>query len=236
MADFSPTNIGLTPRTISGCVGFYDFSDTSSITSSSNLVSVVRDENGSNTLTQATGANQPTTNARTINGKNALLFNGTSSRLVIPSNLFPEQTNGGLTMLVVAKSDLALTEQYLIGSTNAPRTYLTVTAAGNAASSISSSAVKNSGVTVGTDPFIFCVTNDGATDTVKLKVNAQAAVSFSQTNSGVPSSMILGSTNGGASFWNGVMGAVAFYNRALTDAEVLQLMRYFGNNWGISVA
>lgn len=227
-----PNNI---PNTVPGCVAWIDPSDTLTITSSGGAVSEIRNKvNKSASFTQGTGANQPITGTSTINGLNALSLNGTSSRLSIPSNLFPDQTSGGLTMFVVAKISAVGSERYLVGSTNAPRTYMVVTSAGTAASYISSSSIKDSGVSVSTNPFVFCVTNDGAADTVALYVNNQGPVVFSQTNSGVPTNMVLGATTSGTSLWSGEIGEVIFYNRALSSTQLLLIRRYLSNKWGIS--
>lgn len=137
-------------------------------------------------------------------------------------------------MFVVAKLDNLGAEKYLVGSTNAPRTYMVVTSTGDAGSYISSSAIKNSGVSVSTNPFVFCVTNNGATDTVDLYVNNQGPTSFSQTNSGIPSSMMLGSTSAWAQVWDGVIGEVIFFNRALASTDLTYIQRYLCNKWGTS--
>lgn len=60
-------------------VGWYDASDTASITSSSGSVSQWNDKSGNgNHLTQATGVKQPITGSDTVNSLNAIKFNTAS--------------------------------------------------------------------------------------------------------------------------------------------------------------
>jgi len=73
--EFSPANIN-------GLVGWYDASDVSTITESSNLVSAMGDKSGNlNDLSQLVGANQPLTNQGTQNGRNFIRFDGLSKNL-----------------------------------------------------------------------------------------------------------------------------------------------------------
>jgi hypothetical protein len=66
---------GVPPTQIDGMMAAQiDASDTSSITESSGLVSIVACQAGQNNLTQATGGNQPSTGTRTQNSLNVLDF------------------------------------------------------------------------------------------------------------------------------------------------------------------
>ena len=72
---------------VSGYKLWLDASDTSSITASSGSVSQWNDKSGNaSNFTQATGANQPTTGTRTINGKNVIDFDGTNDFLECSSS------------------------------------------------------------------------------------------------------------------------------------------------------
>lgn len=65
------------PADLSGLVGWWDASDTGTITQSGGLVSQWDDLSGNgNHLTQGTGSQQPTTGTRTINSLNTLDFQG----------------------------------------------------------------------------------------------------------------------------------------------------------------
>lgn len=66
-----------TPAKLTNLKAWYDASDTSTITASSNAVSQWNDKsaNGYN-ISQATGAHQPTSGVDTLNGKNVITFDG----------------------------------------------------------------------------------------------------------------------------------------------------------------
>lgn len=87
-ASLSPIVAGSSwsPLSLTGLLAWYDWSNTGSITSSSNLVSQINDLSGNaNHLTQSTGAQQPSTGVNTINGLNAGTF--ASSKWVLNTTL-----------------------------------------------------------------------------------------------------------------------------------------------------
>src|SRR5574337_1119294 len=61
--------------------GWYDASDSSTITQSGGLVSQLDDKSGRGNHLTGSGGDRPTTGTRTINGLNVLDFNGTSNQL-----------------------------------------------------------------------------------------------------------------------------------------------------------
>src|SRR5439155_19226332 len=82
------TNVGLTVTAssstppVAGYAAWYDASDTSTITASSNAVSQWNDKSGNGYhLTQGTGSRQPLTNTDTINGLNVIKFDATDDQL-----------------------------------------------------------------------------------------------------------------------------------------------------------
>lgn len=82
-----------------------DFSDTSTITEASGLVSAVADKSGNgHNVSQSTGANRPYTGTSNINGRNVLSFPSSQSRwLTIPSSLY-SATNGNYTLLILSNN------------------------------------------------------------------------------------------------------------------------------------
>jgi hypothetical protein len=83
-----------TPTSIAGCVLWLDAADTSTITTATG-VSQWNDKCSTNNVAQATGANQPT--ETTVNGRNALVFNGTSQYLTKASSTLPSGTSPDFT-------------------------------------------------------------------------------------------------------------------------------------------
>ena len=74
-----------TPAELTPLVWF-DFSDETTITESSGLVSAVTNKGSGADLAQGTASNQPTTGTTTLNSLNALDFDGSTDRLVYSGN------------------------------------------------------------------------------------------------------------------------------------------------------
>ena len=72
----SPTVGSFTPQSDAALAGWWDASDTASITDTGGAVSVWADKAGSADLSQNVGARQPTTGVRTVGGNNVIDFDG----------------------------------------------------------------------------------------------------------------------------------------------------------------
>jgi len=73
------------PKTISGCVGWADFSDISTITSSAGSVSSVRNKaNSQIPFIQGTGASQPVTGTRTSERLSLQRYLGNKWGIAVP--------------------------------------------------------------------------------------------------------------------------------------------------------
>jgi len=87
------------PSDLTGLSGWYDPSDSGTITESGGAVSQIDDKSGgANHLAQGTGANQPTTGTRTQNSLNVLDFDGTD---YMNYGTFPVNSSGDLTIMGV---------------------------------------------------------------------------------------------------------------------------------------
>ena len=92
-----------TPASISGLALWLDAADTATITQSSGLVSQWNDKSGNaRHATQATGANQPVTNTRTIGGRNAIEWTGATKFFDIPNSA--NNWSGARTMVFCQRS------------------------------------------------------------------------------------------------------------------------------------
>lgn len=93
------------PTDIANCGGWWDASDTASITASGGAVSQWNDKSGNaRHFTQGTGTNQPTTGTRTQNSLNVLDFDGSNDFMSAGDVL--DVGTGGLTVFVVAAYDV----------------------------------------------------------------------------------------------------------------------------------
>ena len=103
-----------TPADISTAL-WLDAADTSTITSGT-PVSQWADKSGNgNHATQGTAANQPVTGNRTVNGVNALDFNGSSHVMALPDGTIPAG-DSNYSMFVVLEWDKNTPTQYVVGT------------------------------------------------------------------------------------------------------------------------
>lgn len=235
-----------TPLTIPGCVGWLDAADTSTITSSGGAVSSVRNKANSRIpFIQGTGANQPTTGTRTLSGNNVLDFDGSTDYMSADglADYFTTGTKPVTFFQVVAPDISPPAVSRAIFSTNSgtgryfssflrPSTGLMDLGSQNDAGNYKD--VTTSAALVSAISTLLVTVYGGSTST-----NYQNATTV---NTAIATSNGVITLNGfqvgsiGTSFcWDGIIAELIIYNRALSDAERITIMRYLGNKWGIVV-
>ncbi len=106
-----------TPSELNTTVGWYDASDASTITASGGAVSVWANKASENfNLVQDTSANRPATGTHSINGKNALKFNGSPQRMATATNPFGATVNNAF-VIAVHRVDSTASNQTLFSLT-----------------------------------------------------------------------------------------------------------------------
>jgi hypothetical protein len=223
------------PLTVPGVVSWFDAADTATITESGGSVSSVRNKANSQTpFTQGTALNQPVTGTRTINGLNVLDFDGVNSTLSFPS-VFSDFTNGQASCFVVAKADTAGTTKTIVGSNSTARFYCQQGTADQYIIRYGGTNVTVGGV-VSTNGIVY-FTYDGATDGYSAKVNSSASIATGTTSiTGVPGGLTLGNRSGVGEYFDGVIGEYIAYNRLLSGIEIISIVIYLSNKWGISIS
>ena len=237
------------PLTIPSCVGWMDAADTSTsnITSSGGAVSQIANKaNSQIPFVQAAGADQPTTGIRTINGLNALDFDGSTEYLSANglAGLFTG-SDKSMTVFSVCQSDAPsggtqqsiwglgyssttnpIMYQYYLSSTNGitrrddAGTIVTISPA--IISGVNVNAIVFSGTTVSSYTNATTNASGSAMDVGNITVDRFAIGALLRPTAG--------------QFFNGVISEVIIYNTALTDEQRISIQRYLGNKWGISVA
>ena len=235
------------PLTVPSCVGWMDAADLSTITSSGGSVSSVR--NKANSLipfVQATGAKQPITGTRTINGLNVLDFDGTSDRLGA-NGLAAYFTTGTapFTTFVVGYTDtITGGSRGVWGSSFATSRYLSCFRKNaSAIAEIGSQNdvggfrdVNSTNPLVVATPFVFTNVYDGANVS-----NYQDAATINTAQAFANGTVTLdtfsvGSITSVSNYWDGVIAEFILYNRAVSSAERVSIERYLGNKWGIVIS
>ena len=164
-------------------------------------------------------------------------YNGTTSQISVPDNALLEPGSGdwtietwinhsviaGSSRVIVGKTDggLAVDFGYGIRTNSAGATYLEV---GNGTTSIPS---PSSTLSINTWYQVVGVWTNVASNSIALYINGALIGSNSHAFTSIKnttSPLYLGSFNGGefAQWFNGKMGIVRMYNRALSTGEVLQ--------------
>jgi hypothetical protein len=235
------------PLIIPGCVGWLDASDVSTITSSGGSVSSVRNKvNSGVPFIQGVGTDQPTTGTRTINGLNSLDFDGANDYLT--ANALASLFTGDdkpMTILSACLCDdptvISQSSIWAVGSsaTTTPfysQVYQNSLNVANRRDDSSSQVNSSAAYIAGNN--VNCLVFTGTT--VSSYTNNTTNYSGTSQNTGVLTldrfaiGATIRSTN--TNFFNGIIGEVIIYNRALSDSERILVQRYLGNKWGIAIS
>jgi hypothetical protein len=205
------------------------------VTSASSAVSTWGDVCGlGNDATQSTGGNQPTLVESAINGNPALQFNGTSSKMSLPTSLTLGVQSNPYEMFIVAKSSSS-NIQFLIagGATEQFEYHLN----GMGARFIPTTTVY---LDKGTDKNY----TDGNAHLFSARASSSGgAVRVNGIDGGTTSNNILSSNAGnlllgvrsnGAYFLNGEIAEVILYNRVLSAEERTTVEQYLKGRYAIS--
>jgi len=241
-----PTPTGFNPKTISGLVGWWDASDSSTITLNSTTVNEWRDKSGAGVaLTQGTAAAQPTYQTAYVNGKNALTFDGGDVLSGAQSVAL-----GDNTVIVVVREDTSVNFSGIFnyyppsGSDggNANAWFLDFGGADNLLK-LTSGTFEANYAGSGTLPLSVVTMRRqvAAGDRQLTRTNGTNRA----TNSSAPTGTAAGILLSGR-FQSGAISAsfraqmtlceVLAWNRALTASEYQTVERAMGRKWGITIA
>lgn len=228
-----------TPITIPACRFWLDAADISTITSSSNLVSSVRDKSGNkNDATQGSGSNQPSTNGATISGKNVLAFDGSNDQLNIPTLIPAPQTTGFTIFLVAFPTNPVVGTRGVLdgGAGVGQRVYIRVSS-GQVTAALGAIGVATINVSANTAaPFVADVRYVPVTHATTLVVNGTSSSVFNPQFTNSVGTMAIGvQSTASTPYFAGQIAECIIYNQALSDAERLQVRRYLANKWGIAI-
>lgn len=222
------------PQDITNLVGWWDASSPTTVINTAGAVSEWRDMSGkNNTLVQPTGAQQPTTGTRTLNGLNVLDFDGTADNLIAPSALYG-LSNGENTLFIVMVDDNTGDAQHrFIGGSGggterfSMQNTATTLAALNRLTAASGPQIT---VTRDTSPHI-AVSRRSLVDHT-IWQDGSSTSSTANHESFTMTSLIIGAQASNANRLDGVLAEVIFFNRALTNAEINQVSAYLAAKWG----
>lgn len=227
-----PRAIGFNPKSISGLAMWLDAADSSTITLDAGAVSEWRDKAIGSTFVQTTPNNRP--GQTTINGRNALLFDGSNDTLscadpftTYPLSMFFVQrivahTNFGMTYTVGADNNFNLRQN----GTNGLIQFQMPTTAPISSTAVSTTAAQ----------LISVVFESTAVNSVGYVNNAALTIttgSFSQPT--LSGTHYIGTRAGGFPM-NGYIGEILIYSKTVSTLERSRISKYLGKKWGITVS
>lgn len=228
------------PTDIAGLQLWLDASDAATITETAGAVSQWNDKSGnSRNYVQATGAKQPMTGTATINGLNAIQFDGVDDTMTSSAFMY---ALGTMTLYIMFDSGVTTGERFFIGDSNtgtdAPmyrfgpansqmRSYLR-----NSASSVRFNTTGTTNIQGGDGNFVTVV--DAGTQ-IDQYVNGLPETSVAYTRSGVVTLNInaigclkrLAETG----FYLGSIGEILVYQGAHDSAQRAQVEGYIRDKW-----
>lgn len=233
----------------SDMVLWLDATDAATITDAgSGAVSAWADKSSSGlTFTQATGTNRPTTGIRTINGLNVLNFDGSND--VLTGGDVLDLGTADFTTFTVLEIDLATARaDHVWGKIEGPPSYvkgygLQMVASGSVRfrSYMHTGSVQSSpgGARPPTSTPQLATGRLARASAHQFRVNGSAVAAISSTSTvGVDVTtaadfMIGFSTAAGAAYFDGAIGEIIVYHRALTDSERDQVEAYLIGKWNL---
>ena len=245
-----PTASGaaFTPATLSGLVGWYDSADLSSMSANSDGSGAVAvgdqvgywaDKSGSgNHVTQGTGANRPTITASAVNGKAALVFDGSNDNLSRTS--YTAQSGlAGLTRIAV----FSTTQNSQMSRDLSGADVAFFVASAQLISRVSGDAGTASAIAPASELAIGVYTSvyDGSGPAMQLYfdnvLQASEASGFTPgslpaTTPAGPGTLHVGSNAGANNFVAGPIAEYVIYSRALSAEERTSLYDYLAAKWG----
>lgn len=220
---FSPLDIG-------SLTMWFDASDESTITESGGAVSQWDDKSGNSyNISQATGANQPLSGTRTLNGLNVLDFNGSSHVLYRTTTPTVSQAN---TIFVVADADILGNLDFLIDGSSGTGRQAIVGYGSPAYWTMYAGNIKQT-TNSDTGPVILSTTWNALSSIMNINGTDEP------TAAGPGVWPLVGLVVGGSSSltgsFNGGVAEILVYSDLLDRTDRLRVMSHLAAKWGISL-
>lgn len=248
-----PRATGLNPKSISGLAAWYDASDSTTVTTATGVSQWADKSGNSRTLVQSVGLDQPTRTA-TINGKSALVFDGTNHYLSCMGGSFSNQT-----LFIVARRDAtaaasAAMFSYRASATNGAGNLSALTADSDSGFTLTFglAAVENLGLNPAPSSSVIYYKNGSlvATGTISgISGQSYSVAPYPNTNDVNVLTIFSGNTAAGAK--NFAVGCDCFnssrtygmtlceiliYSSVLTATQRSAVEKYLGKKWGVTIA
>jgi len=224
---FNPVNLG-------GCVLWLDGADLSTITNAGSGVIGWADKSGlGNSAVQTTDAQRPVSGTRIINGRNALDFNGTSHRMLLPSGLYSISAGDNTVFMVSAFYNVEGTQNRIWAGADAGtgRWVIHRDQSLDTATAINGTlSVVRSALADDTTQHILGLRRSGTTNGLIMIYDGVQSTAGTAANV-TCTSLAIGAQAGGKTYLDGLIGEVIVFNRALSTAEMNYIGRGLKAKW-----
>jgi len=234
---FSPQ--GFDPKSVGTLLGWWDATDSATITTVSGAVSQWNDKSSSGyNLTQGTAANRPGTG--TLNGKTCLTFNGTTQSMTRT----PGASGLSATFFVVCKANSVTSRNNVAFATGIASPGQAQFAAGyNSAASFVGSSRAGSivGIAGGAANTSTAILGAVVSSTV-ISSFRRNGVSYTTTGAnaiqGNSSGISVGcalTNSSPVSLWDGSIGEILWYSGSLSAGSISSVETYLAAKWGVTL-
>lgn len=241
-----PKSSFVNPASISGLIGWYDSADTASMAQNTDGTGAVtagtqvgywKDKSKTAAhLTQSTAANRPTWTANAVNGRTALVFDGTNDTLAITSGYTAQNSLAGLTRFMVGASS----QNCISATTGGSGPTHSFQAFGLKIYTYSASGVQVQASEPSIMPLrVYASVFSGAALSLNIYFNnvLQSIVGTggtigSTTGSG-GTGLYIGSNLGLNNFHGGAIAEYVAFNKVLNAAEMKLVYEYLKKKWGL---
>jgi len=222
------------PNKLSNLVLWLDATDPSTIVESGGLVSEWKDKSkDGNDVFQDTGSSKPTTGVGTINGLNALAFDGIDDFLKRSAFTGGSISQPNTIFIVVELDAISLTKKFFDGSINFSRH--TLEHISSKLSLFSGTSVDGSIVLTINTPYVFSALFDSPSifSNSECYINGVLDI-FGTSGSQVLSGITIAARFNAAQRMNGKIGEFIIYDQGLSTTDRVRVQQYLFNKWRIS--
>lgn len=212
----------VSPIPTTNLVGWYDATDTATLTTSGSNVTGWADKSGAGNNITGVSGNYPQTGTRSVNGLNALDFNGTSQHLPFPSALY-SLSSGDNTVYIVNTFDTNIQMASIHGQDSGSNRYRQIIQGPlNAYHGTALTAFP--GYSYNSNFNLYEQLFSGTS--ITLGINGSTATTASAGSNFTMVNFYIGAQNGSSNWLDGAVAEIIFYNRALNTSERNQVIGY----------
>ncbi len=221
----------ISPLSLGGCSLWLDFSDSSTVHSSTVNINQIDDKSGNGRHFSSTSTNRPRNDGATINGLATADFDGTNDTMTSGVDLVDILPIDAFTAFLVFSIDSFANDPTIFGDNSLKLEFelqsssSRVKIRNNDGSADEAQVSSNSTAT----PYLFTFRHEGGNIYIARNAEADVSTASGDTSSPGSATISLPVPNG----FNGQIGEMVCYNRALSSAEIADVRAYLNKKWNL---